>query len=126
MIMTIEEKRESLKNFCEKHIGCSDCVLRDCHEGGCKFTGSFDSMKDELVEKAYNEVNDNVNHHTHYQGKNECIDVMIAMFGKEAVKHFCMCNAYKYRFRADKKNGSEDIAKAEWYETKLIELGGVE
>ena len=68
---------------------------------------------------------DNVNHPNHYQGKNECIDVMVAMFGKEAVKHFCMCNAYKYRFRADKKNGTEDIKKAEWYESKLIELGGV-
>ena len=70
--------------------------------------------------------NDNVNHPEHYQGKNECIDVMIAMFGIEAVKHFCMCNAYKYRFRADKKNGKEDIEKAEWYESKLIELGGVD
>ena len=70
--------------------------------------------------------NDNVNHPEHYQGKNECIDVMIAMFGIEAVKHFCMCNAYKYRFRADKKNGMEDIEKAEWYESKLIELGGVD
>ena len=68
---------------------------------------------------------DNVNHPNHYKGKNECIDVMIAMFGLEAVKHFCMCNAYKYRFRADKKNGEEDRFKAEWYETKLIELGGV-
>ena len=67
-----------------------------------------------------------VNHPAHYQGKNECIDVMLAMFGVEAVKHFCMCNAYKYRFRADKKNGAEDIAKAEWYESKLIELGGVD
>jgi hypothetical protein len=67
-----------------------------------------------------------VNHPSHYQGKNECIDVMIAMFGKEAVKHFCMCNAYKYRFRSDKKNGEEDIKKAEWYETKLIELGGID
>ena len=67
-----------------------------------------------------------VNHPSHYQGKNECIDVMVAMFGKEAVKHFCMCNAYKYRFRADKKNGEEDIKKAEWYETKLIELGGID
>ncbi len=65
---------------------------------------------------------DNVNHPNHYQGKNECIDVMVAMFGKEAVKHFCMCNAYKYRFRADKKNGKEDKLKAEWYESKLIEL----
>ena len=68
---------------------------------------------------------DNVNHPNHYQCKNECIDVMIAMFGLEAVKHFCMCNAYKYRFRADKKNGEEDRLKAEFYETKLIELGGV-
>ena len=67
----------------------------------------------------------NVNHPKHYQGENECIDVMVAMFGKEAVKHFCMCNAYKYRFRADKKNGEEDRLKAEWYESKLIELGGV-
>ena len=65
---------------------------------------------------------DNVNHPQHYQGKNECIDVMVALFGLEAVKHFCKCNAYKYRFRADKKNGEEDIKKAEWYETKLIEL----
>ena len=67
---------------------------------------------------------ENVNHPEHYQGKNECIDVMIAMFGVEAVKHFCMCNAYKYRFRSNMKNGEEDIKKAEWYESKLIELGG--
>lgn len=65
-----------------------------------------------------------VDHPEHYQGKNECIDVMIAMFGVEAVKNFCRCNAYKYRFRSDKKNGEEDIRKAEWYESKLIELEG--
>ena len=68
------------------------------------------------------EQNEAVNHPQHYQGKNECIDVMIALFGLEAVKSFCKCNAYNYRFRADKKNGAEDIAKAEWYESKLIEL----
>ena len=72
-----------------------------------------------------NGYTDNVNHPQHYQGKNECIDVMIAMFGVDAVKHFCMCNAYKYRFRADKKNGAEDISKAEWYESKLIKLNKV-
>ena len=65
-----------------------------------------------------------VDHPEHYQGKNECIDVMTAMFGVEAVKSFCRCNAYKYRFRADRKNGEEDIRKAEWYESKLIELEG--
>lgn len=65
---------------------------------------------------------DNVNHPSHYQGKHECIEVMIAMFGIEAVKGFCKCNAYKYRFRSDRKNGLEDIQKAEWYEDYLIQL----
>lgn len=61
-----------------------------------------------------------VDHPTHYQGKHECIDIMRAIFGDEMVKGFCMCNAYKYRFRSDKKNGAEDIKKAEWYEDYLI------
>ena len=63
----------------------------------------------------------NVDHPAHYQGKNECIDVMRTMFGDEAVKAFCKCNAFKYRFRAGMKNGEEDIRKAEWYETYLLE-----
>ncbi len=63
-----------------------------------------------------------VNHPSHYQGKHECIDVMRALFGDEAVKGFCKCNAYKYRFRADSKNGAEDIKKAEWYEDYLIRM----
>jgi len=69
---------------------------------------------------------DNVNHPKHYQGKHECIDEMIAMFGVEAVKHFCMCNVYKYRYRASAKNGQEDLDKADWYMDKLMELEGVQ
>lgn len=41
---------------------------------------------------------DNVNHPVHYQGKYECIDEMIALFGMDAVRHFCMCNVYKNLF----------------------------
>jgi len=66
--------------------------------------------------------NDNINHPEHYQGKRECIDIMIDLFGIEAVIGFCKCNIFKYRFRADKKNGEEDILKAQWYENKLSEL----
>lgn len=62
------------------------------------------------------------NHPQHYQGAHECIDVMRAMFGDEAVKAFCRCNAYKYRFRAARKNGAEDIKKAEWDEDYLIRM----
>ena len=37
---------------------------------------------------------DAVNHPEHYQGAHECIDEMLALFGVEAVKGFCMCNVY--------------------------------
>ena len=67
-------------------------------------------------------ANSNVDHPKHYQGKHECIDVMRAMFGDEAVMAFCKCNSFKYRFRADAKNKDEDIAKAEWYEDYLMKM----
>lgn len=66
-----------------------------------------------------------VNHPEHYQGKHECIEVMRKMFGDEAVRGFCKCNAYKYRFRAGQKDGESaetDIAKAEWYEDYLFNM----
>ena len=65
---------------------------------------------------------DNVNHPQHYQGKHECIEIMRALFGDEAVKGFCKCNSFKYRFRSDNKNGEEDIKKAEWYEDYLMQM----
>ena len=71
-------------------------------------------------------ASDAVNHPAHYQGAHECIDEMLALFGIEAVKGFCMCNVYKYRYRADKKNGAEDIKKADWYMSKLMELEGMQ
>ena len=64
----------------------------------------------------------NVNNPKHYQGKHECIEEMIAMFGVEAVKHFCMCNVYKYRYRAAAKNGQEDLDKADVYIDFLMKL----
>lgn len=66
---------------------------------------------------------DVVNHPEHYtSGAHECIDVMVEMFGIQAVIDFCKCNIFKYRFRSHLKNGEEDIKKAEWYEEKLMQL----
>ena len=65
---------------------------------------------------------DNVNHPNHYTGKYECVDVMIETQGIEATKNFCICNAFKYLWRHDKKNGVEDVKKAAWYLNKFIEL----
>ena len=66
-----------------------------------------------------------IDHPSYYQGPNECIEVMRALFGDEAVMGFCRCNSFKYRFRAGKKEGAsaeEDLAKAQFYEDYLIGL----
>lgn len=57
----------------------------------------------------------------HYKGT-ACIDAMIAAYGKEAVMCFCKCNAFKYQWRFDKKNGDEDLKKSQWYQNKYMEL----
>lgn len=68
-------------------------------------------------------VADNVNHPAHYEtGKFECIEVMTEVMGKEAVADFCLCNAFKYLYRTKRKNGVEDIEKAQWYINKYLEL----
>lgn len=67
---------------------------------------------------------DSVNHPSHYNRDNsmECIDEMIAVFGVEAVKNFCLLNVWKYRYRAGDKNGQEDLKKSDWYMKKYVEL----
>lgn len=66
---------------------------------------------------------DVINHPSHYEsGRFECIDVMEETQGTEAVKDFCLCNAFKYLYRHRNKNGLEDVKKANWYLNKYIEL----
>lgn len=58
----------------------------------------------------------------HYQGTDiECIDMMEVVFGPDDVDAFCLMNAFKYLYRCKKKNGMEDIAKAEWYLNRVKE-----
>ena len=72
------------------------------------------------------ELHDMVNHPPHYtrDGAMECIDEMVMLFGPDAVKSYCLCNAWKYRYRAADKNGEEDIKKSDWYIAKYKELDG--
>lgn len=67
---------------------------------------------------------DNVNHPSHYtHGSIECIDAMVAAFGKKEVTNYCKINAFKYLWRADLKGKTlEDLKKAQWYLLKAIEL----
>lgn len=70
------------------------------------------------------EPKDMVNHPSHYVADGlECIDVMLKLYGKEAVMAFCMCNAFKYQWRCNNKgNCKQDVAKARWYNDKFLEL----
>ena len=68
--------------------------------------------------------NSNVDHPAHYnRGNIECIDAMIAAFGKVEVAVFCKINAFKYLWRAENKGKyKEDIEKSAWYINKANEL----
>lgn len=97
-----------------------DCLLRrrceQCWNRECLDTEPV--LNQESVET--------VNHPKHYsrEGAMECIDEMVLVFGAEATMHFCLLNAWKYRYRAAEKNGEEDLRKSDWYMAKYAELKG--
>lgn len=136
----MEEMYNVIDDYCNKQRACPDCVIRSlCYD--CK--GNFKENSD-ICKEAYDKVmslkptiptfkadevekedttEDVVNHPSHYTHSGmECIDEMILIFGKEAVMHFCVCNAWKYRKRAMYKNGEEDMKKSDWYMNKYKEL----
>jgi CRISPR/Cas system-associated protein Cas5 (RAMP superfamily) len=58
---------------------------------------------------------------THYKGTIECIDAIESTMTKEAYRGYLKGNVLKYMWRYEKKNGVEDLEKAEWYLKRLIE-----
>lgn len=66
---------------------------------------------------------DELNHPVRYARNGvECIDIMIKIFGPEAVKIFCKLNAFKYIWRESDKGKVNDIKKANYYLKKYVEL----
>jgi len=65
-------------------------------------------------------MKENVNHPSHYkkEGRKECIEEMVDLFGEEAVCIWCALNHYKYNYRKGEKEGNseeQDIKKGKWY-----------
>lgn len=134
--MNLEEKWSALNEYCESCKSCQECALYGT--GSCALPDGLHQKNEiiasykkinpfepvEEVPEPIEKVHDNVNHPSHYcrEGAMECIDEMIVIFGKEAVKNFCACNAWKYRARAMYKNQEEDMRKSDWYLAKLQEL----
>lgn len=69
---------------------------------------------------------DPVNHPSHYtDGGIECIDAIKASMSTEAFLGFLKGNVQKYMWRYEKKVAPvEDLKKAQWYLSKLIEEQG--
>ncbi len=136
--MTRQEKLELIKHSCSTRY-CLECPVFEtgmCNEAG------FDDMEDADLDKVVDifarqskEENlspgqheyDVVERPQHYTSTSiECIDAMIETQGADAVKAYCVCNAFKYLWRHNAKNGDEDIKKANWYLNKAVELMGDE
>ena len=138
--MTLKEKRDLLETFCDSYADCEVCPCKcDTDKSAwCNHTNVCRISEEELdiVLKKYNilptgnddqadqsDQHDPVSHPSHYcQGNIECIDAMLAAYGKEAVSTFCVLNAFKYLWRSEHKNGKEDLEKAIWYLKKRLEL----
>lgn len=126
--MTRAEKAKKIREKCTV-IMCNGCPLfhnlpgnESCWGEDANIDRNYSIMFGKKCETT-EEAKDNVNHPSHYEtGKFECIDVMIETQGVEAVKSFCLCNAFKYLYRHKNKNGVEDVKKAIWYLNKFIEL----
>ena len=107
---------------------CCDCKYEAvrCYETPC--VGCAEGECFEPKSGVIEDCTEAVNHPAHYSrdGAMECIDEMLLIFGVKAVKNFCLCNAWKYRYRAADKNGEEDLKKSDWYLTKYADLCGVD
>ena len=135
-----KEKTELLKDLLED-VSDEVCIGRKCKKGcpfyvsdplgkmaGCALTRMTVYInnieeEEEMKEIRHESKKQKVDHPEHYnQTKYECIEEMIHLFGIEAVKNFCKCNIYKYKYRANFKNGDEDLKKADKYMDILIDL----
>lgn len=123
--MTAYEAREKYGNAGDGYVKCANCPIYHDDEDG-RLCGRNESGYSTCWKRiAQYMTADAVDHPTHYnQGKYECIEVMAETFGKEATRHFCLLNSFKYIWRTGEKNGVEDIEKAKWYLDKYIELDG--
>jgi hypothetical protein len=67
---------------------------------------------------------DTVNHPPHYtSGSIECIDAIdVAVDGLTPQEAVCSGNVIKYVWRFKRKNGKQDLLKAQWYLQRLIDL----
>ena len=132
--MTIEEAKKKYGSNGNGYVFCCDCPIKEtdaclCTRDDTNSCTGYSDVHEAIAEymtkqEATSKPNDIINHPSHYcrDGGMESIDEMVLVFGKEAVKNFCLCNVWKYRYRSSEKNGTEDLKKSDWYMRKYKEL----
>jgi hypothetical protein len=150
--MTVREKRNKVIELCNEWSKnnktnlkvCQGCPCSNVLSGYCAINADWDVATEKDLDKAlglFEKAKDNlqptpnptpnkpnkpdmINHPPHYcrEGGMECLDEMKLIFGEQALKHFCLLNAWKYRYRASSKNGEEDLKKSDFYLNKYKEL----
>jgi len=77
----------------------------------------------EFIANVSKQINDNVNNPKHYNsGEVECIDAIESMLNSDEYIGYLRGNSMKYRWRMRYKGKAiEDLEKAKWYETRLID-----
>ena len=149
-MMTIEEMRNKLTEYCYGFIHCENgCRLRK-PGGFCR----WNELSDESTEDCYHfliaegligkpeqpeinfvkaerkdevkPTNDAVQHPSHYtQGGIECIDAIRASMTADGFCDYCKGNIIKYIWRWRDKGGVEDLRKASVYLNWLINAADV-
>ena len=108
-------------------LECSDYPCSECKNTSLTGSEEYNARPDMFEPPATTPEaeNDVINHPSHYtQGGIECIDAMESAFGAAQLAAYCKIAAFKYIWRAEYKNGAEDVKKAIWYLHKFLELKG--
>ena len=127
--LTKKEKEDYIKKLDEYQKAVESVISNYDKEEVERLVKEYECLFDSAAFSASDNINNSeesksdISHPSRYSKNGyECIDVMIAVFGVEATKHFCKLNAFKYIWRESDKGKEKDIQKAIQYLKWFLEL----
>lgn len=148
--MTIGEKAEKIKEYCDSNNYCSNCAIKnrcngdfitaiyekakninnnslsksDAYDIEKNYEIIFGNKSEKKEEKVESKAEDMVNHPSHYtHGGVECIDAITSALSsyEDSVDSWLVGQVIKYLWRAPLKGKyEEDIKKAQFYLNRLV------
>lgn len=114
----LQTRKEKLKlrheEYMRQAMSQSDAVVKDIK--------MKQAWRDVEWDEELDNVTDMVNSPPHYNKSGiECIDAIEAALTTEEFKGYCKGNNLKYTWRENYKNKEEDLKKAHWYLSRIID-----